>query len=70
MSSGKAIAKVSAAIARLRKMTNWLRKASDTLELSDQFKKCCPSLRFLCLASIVAYWEAGELFPQGLSRSL
>jgi uncharacterized protein YoaH (UPF0181 family) len=31
MSSGKAIAKVSAAIAALRKMTNWLRKGSDTL---------------------------------------
>jgi uncharacterized protein YoaH (UPF0181 family) len=35
MSSGKAIAKVSAAIAALRKMTNWLRKGSDTLERSD-----------------------------------
>jgi hypothetical protein len=31
-------------IAGLRKMTNWLRKGSDTLERSYQFKERCPSL--------------------------
>jgi hypothetical protein len=38
---GAAIAYLSAG---LRKMTNWLRKGSDTLKRSDQFKERCPSL--------------------------
>jgi hypothetical protein len=53
MSSGKAIcalqqrfaiAAIAYLSARLRKMTNWLRKGSDTLEHSDQFKERCLSL--------------------------
>jgi len=44
MSSGKAIAALFLVIAGLRKMTNWLRKGSDTLKRSDQFKERCPSL--------------------------
>jgi hypothetical protein len=39
-----AIAALTLAIAELRKMTNWLRQGSDTLERSDQFKERCPSL--------------------------
>jgi hypothetical protein len=46
MSSGKAMCALQQrfAIAGLRKMTNWLRKGSDTLERSDQFQERCPSL--------------------------
>jgi hypothetical protein len=53
MSSGKAIGFAGALcaiavtaylIAGLRKMTNWLRKGSDTLERCEQFKKRCSSL--------------------------
>jgi hypothetical protein len=39
-----AIAAIAYLIAGLRKMTNWLRKGSGTLERCEQFKKRCPSL--------------------------
>jgi hypothetical protein len=65
MSSGKAIAALFLAIAGLRKMTNWLRKGSDTLERSDQFKERNLSFRCLGLASIVTSWEASEPAPKG-----
>jgi hypothetical protein len=43
MSSERAIGAIAYLSAALRKMTNWLRKGSDTLERSDQFKERCPS---------------------------
>ncbi|MBD2014612.1 hypothetical protein H6F96_11610 [Microcoleus sp. FACHB-53] len=44
MSSERAIAVIAYVSAALHKITNWLRKGSDTLERSDQFKERCSSL--------------------------